>query len=566
MEISGSFICRALLFTGVLFYFTFLLLTSNRYGCPSQDAVVSPLLRPATSVSGNDNGDEAIANDNIDRQKPTLVATNEKDVAVASDGDKSVVSEIDKNITAADGVGVSSGRNDVDVGVGVDLSVDRDKKSVVDSEKKGDGGGGGGGGSSAAVEVRSPTQLKHVVFGIVGSEKAWHQRKVYIESWWRPNATRGYLFLDTKPSEALMPWSPASPPYKVSADLKKFLNKPDVTPQRIANGIREVFNAEHEDIRWLVMGDDDSIIFLDNMIELLNKYDHTKYYYLGARSEFVLSNFLFSFAQGFGGASFVLSYPLAKALAKDMDRCLLKYGYLIAADQTAMSCIADLGISLTEHPGFHQIDLRGDLSGFLSSHPNAPLISLHHFDMLDPIFPNMDRYESTRHLMKAAEADQPRMLQQTVCYYHKYNWTFSISWGYSVHIYERIMPRSILQYPIETFRQWLPAPGPPFYMFNTRLPSQDPCEAPHVFYFQAVEKSPQSNVTNTNYARSAPRGMPACAFFGNHSADFVTKIRVYSPANKRKEVERSECCDVIGLSGNRAKIKYRECRNDDVLI
>ncbi|GMP46827.1 hypothetical protein CsSME_00014839 [Camellia sinensis var. sinensis] len=54
----------------------------------------------------------------------------------------------------------------------------------------------------------SPTNLNHLVFGIVGSVNAWRHRKAYTESWWRPNATRGYLFLDTHPTDDLLPGRP----------------------------------------------------------------------------------------------------------------------------------------------------------------------------------------------------------------------------------------------------------------------------------------------------------------------------------------------------------------------
>ena len=40
------------------------------------------------------------------------------------------------------------------------------------------------------------TNFNHVIFGLLGSEKAWHDRKHYMESWWRPNVTHGFLYLD----------------------------------------------------------------------------------------------------------------------------------------------------------------------------------------------------------------------------------------------------------------------------------------------------------------------------------------------------------------------------------
>lgn len=183
-----------------------------------------------------------------------------------------------------------------------------------------------------------------------------------------------------------------------------------------------------------------------------------------------------------------------------------------------------------------QIDLRGDLSGFLSAHPQAPLLSLHHPGTVEPYFPKMDRHRSVTHLMKAAKIDQSRLLQQTICYHRGNHWSFSVSWGYSVHIYENIYPRSILQKPLETFLPWvIKNVFPPLFIFNTRFPRGDPCETPHVFYMESVKRVGKDQVLTT-YARVAPRGLPTCVFSGIHSADKVFKIRVLSPTTKLKEV------------------------------
>lgn len=203
-----------------------------------------------------------------------------------------------------------------------------------------------------------PTDLTHVLFGLVGSEKAWHNRKAYIESWWRPNVTRGLLFLDKPPSATLQPWPPSSPPYRVSDDLSSFLNKTDIRAQRMVHGIMEVLREVEEeegDIRWVVMGDDDSIFFVDNMVDVLRTYDYRKFYYIGAHSEFLLSDYLFSFNQAFGGGGIMLSYPLAKALAKDMENCLKRYVMLNSADNTTRACIADIGANLSPNKGNHQV-------------------------------------------------------------------------------------------------------------------------------------------------------------------------------------------------------------------
>ncbi|XP_073136243.1 uncharacterized protein [Henckelia pumila] len=424
--------------------------------------------------------------------------------------------------------------------------------------------------SSEEKLVDSATNLNHIVFGLLGSEGAWHQRKSYIESWWKPNISRGFLFLDKYPTGELLPWSKASPPYKVSDDLTTFLNETKAAAPimiRMVHGImevlREVEEVDHEQIRWVVMGDDDSIFFMENIVDVLGEYDHTRYYYLGGQSEFIMSNFWFSFNQGFGGAGIIMSYPLAKALAKDMVSCLTRYAQMNSADLITMACIADVGVNLSPHKGIHQIDLHGDLSGFLSYHPKSPLMSLHHFDNVEPIFPSKDRFESTRHLMKAADADQSRLLQQTICYDRKKDWTFSISWGYSAHIYERIMSRSYIHKPIETFEIWVGEPRPPpQYMFNTRLPSNDPCEAPHVLFLQEVNKSLMG--IRTVYSSVAPRGLGTCGPPDNRSASVVTEIHVLSPATKRTQMDRCECCDV-DVQGTMVELKYRECEVDEII-
>lgn len=182
-----------------------------------------------------------------------------------------------------------------------------------------------------------------------------------------------------------------------------------------------------------------------------------------------------------------------------------------------------------------QVDLFGDVSGLLSSHPQTPFLSLHHIDNIKPIFPNKNRPDSINHLMKAAKADQSRLLQQTICHHKPTNWTLSISWGYSAHIYENILPRNFLRKPLETFKPWT-VMRPPLFMFNTRWPNNDPCEAPHVFFLHSVQNSTEDDRIVMTYVRASPRGLPNCSSSGNHSADHMAMIRVFSPAKLPLEV------------------------------
>ncbi|WOG91131.1 hypothetical protein DCAR_0310379 [Daucus carota subsp. sativus] len=416
----------------------------------------------------------------------------------------------------------------------------------------------------------SPTEINHLVFGLLGSAKAWKHRKSYIESWWRPNVTRGYLYLDTIPSPEFFPWPSSSPPLRISEDISKLLNETKhVAPimARMVHGILEVFKQEHVGVRWFVMGDDDSIFFVENWVNVLGKYDHTKYFYIGGQSEDIWSNDNFSFDQGFGGAGFALSYPLAQALANNVEDCLRRYPHLTSADYITMTCIADLGVSHTAEKGIHQVDLSNDISGFLSSHPQVPLMSLHHFDVVKPIFPSKNRSESAMHLMKAADFDQSRILQQTICYDRKTNWSVSVSWGYSAHIYQKIIPRSILRKPLKTFWAWRKNSTKPHYMFNTRPESKDPCETPHIFYLDNVKQiSPESEIV-TSYVRDATQGPSSCSS-GKKSADRINTIQVFSPATKHIETGRSECCDFanqLGRGKAKMKVNIRSCAADEII-
>ncbi|KAK9154356.1 hypothetical protein Sjap_001836 [Stephania japonica] len=336
---------------------------------------------------------------------------------------------------------------------------------------------------------------------------------------------------------------------------------------RMARVILESFREDKEYVRWYVMADDDTVLFVDNLVDVLAKYDHNKYYYIGENSECVKSNFDYSFQMAFGGGGYALSFPLAKAMARNLDECLKRYPTLYGSDHIMQACISDFGVPLTHERGFHQIDLHGDLSGLLSAHPAVPMLSLHHLDHVDPIFPSMNRHEAIKHLMEASAVESSRVLQQTVCYHKQTNWSFSISWGYSAQIYEKIHTLSYLERPLQTFIPWKNI-GQGTYMFNTRPLSKDPCEMPHMFFFESVEqgKGDQNSIVTTNYAQRSPRRLPVCLLTGNHSADPIVKIRVHSPRTRLTLVGgRRECCDVNVLGKNLTEIAIRSCKEDEVI-
>lgn len=136
---------------------------------------------------------------------------------------------------------------------------------------------------------------------------------------------------------------------------------------------------------------------------------------------------------------------------------------------------------------FNQVDMRGNLFGMLSAHPLSPLVSLHHFDAVDPLYPNMSRTQALEHLFKAVNVDPARILQQIVCYDRTNSLTVSVAWGYSIQVFEgnKLLPDLLsLQ---RTFLPWRRgAKSDPRYMFNMREYPRDPCKRPSVYFMESV--------------------------------------------------------------------------------
>lgn len=135
-----------------------------------------------------------------------------------------------------------------------------------------------------------------------------------------------------------------------------------------------------------------------------------------------------------------------------------------------------------------QLDIRGSPYGILSTHPLTPLVSLHHLDYLQPLFPGTNRVESIGKLIQAYRQDPTRALQHTFCHDLTRNWSLSISWGYTVQLYPFLLTAKELNTPLQTFLTWGTWSQEPF-TFDTRPMALEPCERPVLFYLDGVGKS-----------------------------------------------------------------------------
>ncbi|GMP49524.1 hypothetical protein CsSME_00016471 [Camellia sinensis var. sinensis] len=417
--------------------------------------------------------------------------------------------------------------------------------------------------------LRYDTQLKHIVFCIATSSKHWDQRKQYIKQWWRPRQTRGVVWLDqrvrTRRHEAS-----SLPEIRISgttASFKYTNRQGQRSALRISRVVSETLRLGMKDVRWFVMGDDDTIFMVDNLVRILSKYDHRQLYYVGSSSESHIQNIFFSYAMAFGGGGFAISYPLAKELEKMQDRCIQRYPGLYGSDDRIQACMSELGVPLTKEPGFHQYDVYGSLLGLLGAHPVAPLVSLHHLDVVDPIFPRMTRVQSVRHLFQSTKNDSASMMQQSICYDRDRHWSISVSWGYVVQIIRGVMSPRELEMPARTFLNWHPGADFTAYAFNTRPVTSHPCQKPFLYFVRASQYHQGRRQIIGVYTLDRQDPHPLCRWRMNSPEKIDSVVVFKRPDTQRWDKSpRKDCCRVL-RSSKKAQmyIWVGNCREDEVV-
>ncbi|CAI8592736.1 unnamed protein product [Vicia faba] len=420
--------------------------------------------------------------------------------------------------------------------------------------------------SSTQAAESDPTDVNHLVFGIASTRNSWPKRKEYVKLWWNKKI-KGCVFVDNLPAQE-NDTDDYVPPLCVSEDTSKFhytYKRGLRSAIRVARVVKEIVELKnHSNVRWYVFGDDDTIFLPENLAKTLSKYDHRLWYYVGAYSENYEGSYAFGFGMAFGGGGFAISASLANVLSRVFDSCIERYSHLYGSDARVFSCIAELGVGLTYEPGFHQVDLSGNIFGLLAAHPLSLMLSLHHLDLVEPIFPQMTVSKSVQHLFEAANIDSHRILQQTVCYDKHFSRTISLSWGYAVEIFQNneLLP-DILRVQ-ETFKPWkkkLPFAG--IYTFSTTKTHPDPCERPAIFYLNNVSSDKDGIISN--YTKS----------FRDCSNDKISlkNLEVVKVVTNKLELDtkqlespRRQCCDVLQSNSDQVmEIAIRKCKYEELI-
>ncbi|KAG1366875.1 hypothetical protein COCNU_13G006650 [Cocos nucifera] len=203
----------------------------------------------------------------------------------------------------------------------------------------------------------------------------------------------------------------------------------------------------------------------------------------------------------YGGGRFAISRPLAAALSRMQDRCLHRYPALYGSDDRIQACMAELGVPLTHHPGFHQYDVYGDLLGLLAAHPVVPLVTLHPLDVVQPVFPGApSRAAALRRLFDGPiRLDSAAIFQRTICYDADHLWTVSVSWGFVVQMVRGVMSPREMEMPMRTFLNWYRRVDYTAYPFNTRPMACSSCQSPFIYYLSSARYDAARRTTVTVY-------------------------------------------------------------------
>ncbi|XP_030540164.2 uncharacterized protein LOC115747967 [Rhodamnia argentea] len=419
------------------------------------------------------------------------------------------------------------------------------------------------GSLSGTKPIAEQLMLSHILFGIAGSSRLWERRKEYVRLWWRPEEMRGHVWLDEQVSHD----DDSLPPIMVSEDISRFrYTNPTGHPSglRIARVVVESFRLGLPDVRWFVLGDDDTIFNVDNLVAVLSKYDWSEMVYIGAPSESHSANTYFSHNMAFGGGGIAISYALADALSKIQDECLERYPKLYGSDDRLHACISEIGVPLTRESGFHQWDIRGNAHGLLSCHPIAPFVSIHHLEAVDPFYPGLNSLESLKLFTKAMKLEPRSFLQRSICYDQAHRLTFSVSLGYAVQVFPNIVYPRELERSEQTYVAWNRISHSSEFDLDTRNSLRSLCNKPILFFLKDIGR--RGDATVGTYMQE--RGIDdlkrrVFCFLRSPPLHNVQIIKVLSyPLKKNWHlVPRRLCCQTNQIRGDTLSLFVGQCES-----
>lgn len=172
-----------------------------------------------------------------------------------------------------------------------------------------------------------------------------------------------------------------------------------------------------------------------------------------------------------------------------------------------------------------QFDIYGNPFGLLAAHPVAPLVTMHHLDLIEPIFPLPTQIEALERLKIPTKLDSAALMQQSICYNNEKTMTISVSWGYAVQIQRGIFLPREMEMPLRTFINWYRRADYKEFAFNTRPLNRNPCKNPLIYYMEKAMFDNSTKKTKSEYGLHNV-SQRLCKWGKNEKID-VKKVVIY---------------------------------------
>ncbi|XP_020276138.1 LOW QUALITY PROTEIN: uncharacterized protein LOC109850529 [Asparagus officinalis] len=330
----------------------------------------------------------------------------------------------------------------------------------------------------------SPTNISHILFGILAtSARTWPRRRPYAELWWRRGLARGHVWLDQAPYPRRS-WPRTCPPHKISTVNTSKSGKL-ASASRIANIVVESYNLGLPATRYLQRSETEALVPLQRQNGLV--------------------------------ACDYRCNPLQLVLFLETRE------WVCGPHMSCSRACALPGCPVLAHT----------------------LLSLHHLGHIKPINPrSTTQLDAVRSLVDASRFDQARILQQSFCYLQdpSFNWSVSVSWGYTIQLYPWILFPKDLEVPLQTFTTWRSVRTGPFTFSTREFRLDRPCKRLILFFLDRITYR-KGNFgiirTVTRYYKYEPEGSKGCdlpSFTAAIKVENVTVIAAKMDFNQRIKV------------------------------
>ncbi|GAA5890290.1 hypothetical protein JCM6882_008785 [Rhodosporidiobolus microsporus] len=161
-------------------------------------------------------------------------------------------------------------------------------------------------------------------------------------------------------------------------------------------------------VEWFVFQDDDTWWSDPQMLRaLLSGYDSRDDYIFGSFSE-SRGNFGMFGKIAYGGAGMMISRSLVGKMQQTLDVCVERFAHVFGGDGLISECAAftrGVGVNevVSEVPGMRQMDMLGDVTGYLTA-GTAPFLTLHHWTSWLSLIPSISGADAISLLSRASSA------------------------------------------------------------------------------------------------------------------------------------------------------------------